>query len=52
MKFRIFLSVRIMQMLLVYFILFIKLKGKCRVATQVQRLIFVQSVPIPQKDEK
>jgi hypothetical protein len=29
-----------MQILLICFILLVKLKGKCRVATQVQRLIF------------
>jgi hypothetical protein len=37
-----FLSIKIMQILLVCFILLVKLKGKCRVATQVQRLILLQ----------
>jgi hypothetical protein len=41
-KFRIFLSIKITQILLVCFILLVKLKGKCRVATQVRRLIFLQ----------
>jgi hypothetical protein len=41
-KFRIFLSIKIIQILLVCFILLVKLKGKCRVATQVQRLIFLE----------
>jgi hypothetical protein len=35
-KFRIFLSIKIMQILLVCFIFLVKLKGKCRVVTQVQ----------------
>jgi hypothetical protein len=36
-----FLSIKITQILLVCFILLVKLKGKCRVATQVQRLILL-----------
>jgi hypothetical protein len=39
-KFRIFLSIKIKQILLVCFILLVKLKGKCKVTTEVQRLIF------------
>jgi hypothetical protein len=36
------LEYKITQILLVCFILLVKLKGKCRVATQVHRLIFLQ----------
>jgi hypothetical protein len=35
------LSIKITQILLVCFILLVKLKGKCRIATQVRRLIFL-----------
>jgi hypothetical protein len=41
-KFMIFLSIKTMQILLVCFILPVKLKGKCRVATQMWRLTFLQ----------
>jgi hypothetical protein len=37
-----FLSIKITQILLICFILLVKLKGKCRVTTQVRRLIFLQ----------
>jgi hypothetical protein len=40
-KFRIFLSLKIMQILLICFILLVKPKGKCKVTTQVLRLIFL-----------
>jgi hypothetical protein len=41
MKFRIVLSIKITQILLICFSLIVKLKGKRRVTTQVQRLIFL-----------
>jgi hypothetical protein len=41
-KCMLFLSIKITTILLICFILLVKLKGKCRVATQVQRLIFLQ----------